>query len=256
MRDLRVNVAGLDFFGDAGPFLIGPEGFSGWDDGVEMRVDQQARPQAHGSIPLPGFQDSRVVQLSGNVLADSPAQLGYLKDRFLGLLNSGQTGRIQVSRPWGTRWADCQLTGQSRFTERGGRDSATFQLQVWCADPVKYGDTNTFAVPSGNSYVQLFHRGNTLSLPTLVIAGSMPGGYKIQSSSGAEYSVTRALVSGTPHTIDMRDGMLQIGSAYASVGVGVAGIWRISPGNNQSIRVIPISTGTATMTAYVTDSFI
>lgn len=256
MRDLRVNVAGLDFFGDAGPFLIGPGGFSGWDDGVEMRVDQMARPQAHGSIPLPGFQDSRVVQLSGNVLADSPARLGYLKDRFLGLLNSGQTGRIQVSRPWGTRWADCQLTGQSRFTERGGRDSATFQLQVWCPDPVKYGDIAAVSVTQGYPYANLVHWGNTLSLPTLVIEGDSPGGYLIQSEAGAQYRVTRALVPGTPHRVDMRDGMLQIGGAYSSAGIALASIWRISPGSKQTIRILSIGTGTVSLTAYVTDSYI
>lgn len=257
MRELLVNVAGLDFFGDSGPFLIGPDGFTGWDDGVDIRLPQEARPQAHGSFDLPGFQGSRSPSMSGHVLADSSAQLANLKDRFLGILNGGQSGRIQVSRPWGTTWADCRLGAQPRFTERGGRGVATFQMQLWCADPVKYGDVKEFPVPAGTSYVNLFHRGNTASLPTLVVAGSAPGGYEIQSSAGARYQVTRALVSGTPHTIDMRDGMLQVGGVYVA-GIGVrADVWRIPPGSSATtIRVTPLTSGSPSATAYVTDSFI
>lgn len=257
MRELHVTVAGLDFFGDSGPFLIGPDGFTGWDEGVETRLPQEARPQAHGSFDLPGFQGSRLPALSGHVLADSSAHLANLKDRFLGILNGGQSGRIQVARPWGTQWADCRLGAQSRFTEHGGRGVATFQMQLWCADPIKYGDVKAVPVPAGAAYVNLSHWGNTASLPLIVVAGAAAGGYEIQSAAGARYQVTKPLVSGTPHTIDMRDGMLQVDGAYVA-GIGVrADVWRIPPGSNATtIRVTPLTTGTPSLTAYVTDSFI
>ena len=254
MRELHVNVAGLDFFGDAGPFLLGPDGFEGWDEGVDMRLEKTGRPQAHGSFDLPGFQESRVVSLSGNVLADSPAQLSYLKERLLGVLAGGQSGRIQVARPWGTQWANCRLGARTRFTERGGKDSATFQMQLWCPDPRKFGELRTY-VASVGSNVTAFHRGNYDAVPRLVVAGSMPGGY-VLTLRGQVFVVTEPLLSGQPHSIDYGDGRLRIGGSIVHGGLGYGFTPLVPPGNVTALAIAPRTTGTATATLTLFDTYI
>lgn len=254
MRELRVNVAGLDFFGDAGPFLIGPDGFEGWDEGVDMRLEKTGRPQAHGSYGLPGFQESRVVSVSGNVLADSPAQLSYLKERLLGILAGGQSGRIQVARPWGTQWADCQLGAKTRFAERGGKNSGTFQIQLWCADPRKFGEVQSFTLPA-NTPTVVFHRGNYEATPYITVSGSMPGGYTL-TVAGWNYAVSRPLVSGTPHVIDYNDGRLRINGSVVQNSIGNTNLATIPPGASITCALYATSGGTGTAVMSLPDTYI
>lgn len=251
MGDLRVTVNGLDFYGDRGPFLIEPGGFTGWDEGVSVRSENVSRPGAHGAYDMPVFLDSRTPSLSGNVLADSPAQLATLRKRLTGLLAAGQLGRIQVARPWGTEWADCRLAGQTKFLERGGTSTASFQLQLWCPNPRKYGDTNTFTFTGTG---ELFQYGNFQASPVFTISGDAPLGYTINGEHGEEYKVTTPLVPGAPHTINFANARLRIGSTLTSNGNGAADVWDTAAGSVS--RYILSSAGTVSATATVTDTFI
>lgn len=240
----RCTLSGRDRFGD---WAVNSS--DGWDDAPDTKGETVSVPNGDGEMDLPVHNEARLITVTGRIIADSHAQL-----HEAGLFLTGPlAGRFQVAGHGPTQWADTtrRAVKFKTITDR----LAQWQLSLKAVDPVKYGDTKDFAVPSGNTYVNLYHRGNYLSLPILVITGSMPGGYRIQSAAGAEYRVTRALAAGAPHTIDMRDGMLQVNGEYVSDGIDIAGIWRISPGNNQTIRIVPVSTGTATMTAYVTDSY-
>lgn len=235
MRELHVNVAGLDFFGDSGPFLIGPDGFEGWDEGVDMRLDKTGRPRAHGSFDLPGFQESRVVSLSGNVLAGSPAQLSYLKERLLGILAGGQSGRIQVARPWGTQWANCRLGAKTRFTERGGKDSATFQIQLWCADPRKFGDLKTFPIAAGTP-ATVFHRGNYDASPVVQINGPVAGGFTITHPGGL-YTAVGDLAAGSTIRVDFNTGRLRLNGNDRSDLVTQADLYKVPSGGTAVFSV-------------------
>jgi len=254
---LRVTIAGLDFYGQGSDgFIISPDGFAGWDDGVDMRLDQLPRPQAHGMFDLPGYQGSRTVAISGSAIADSGRQLHWLRGRLTGLLAGGDTGRIQVERDGDVQWADCRLAAKTMFTEIGGNDIASFQIQVWCPNPLKYGSTNTYSISSGSSYTTLFHRGNTVGYPTVTVSGSFPGGYVLQSSGGAEYRVTTAL-GAIPHTIDMSTGLLVRNGSVVSGGVTRADLWRIQGGSLATdMRLQPITTGSGTAAVTLLDTYI
>ena len=253
---LRVTIAGLDFYGQGlHDFVISPDGFDGWDDGVDMRLENTARPQAHGAFDLPGFQDARTVAISGHAFADSPQRLAHLRSRLTGLLAGGGTGRIQVERFGVTQWADGKLASKTKFTERGGQNVATFQIQLWCPNPLKFGDANQFTI--GSAYEKVFHYGNTVGYPVITVSGSMPGGYVLQSSAGAEYRVTTPLVSGTPHTVDMSTGLLVRNGLAVSGGVTRADLWRVPGGSGATdLRILPITTGSGTASVTLLDTYI
>jgi hypothetical protein len=224
----------------------------GWDDSPETKGETESIPNGDGEYDLPIYNEARIITVTGRILTSSHEQLHQA-----GLyLTGAMKGRFQVSGHGPTLWVDMKRQGSVKF-KPVTNTLAQWQVVGRAVDPVKYGDTNTFAVPNGTSYVNLFHWGNTSSQPFLTITGNMPGGYEIQSAAGARYRVTRALLAGETHTIDMRDGMLQINGSYAP-GIGArADIWRIPSGSTATtIRIQAITTGTATMTAAVTDSFI
>lgn len=257
---LIVTVAGLTMYGrpGLGPFAIIQDGLKGWDEGVDARGEVLARPNASGSFVLPRTLDSRVVSIEGEILAESAIERAAATERLTGILNSGGLGRITVQQPEGTRWAEAMLGGKTVVTKRRGTYRADYQMQLWCPSPDKYGDTAypPLVTTSSDSFRYLHHWGNSLSYPTIVISGAAPSGYILESEGGAVYRVTRGLVSGVPHTIDMRDGMLRVGSQYVAGGVTSADIFQIVPGGvTASIRIRPISTGSPVATVYVTDTY-
>jgi hypothetical protein len=235
-------------------FVISPDGFVGWDDGVDMRLEKTARPQAHGSFDLPGYQDARTVAISGSVFADSNARLRHLRSRLTGVLAGGQSGRIQVDRDGDVQWADCRLASKTMFTESGGQEIATFQIQLWCPDPRKFGESRKFTASVG-SPVTAFHWGNYQAAPKFVVSGSMPGGYTLWVR-GIPFVVTRALTSGAPHTIDYDDGRLRIGGAVIHGGLGATSTPGVLPGVAALVDVTPNTTGTATAAMTLLDTYI
>ena len=227
-------------------------GIDGWHDSPETKGASESVPNGDGEMDLPTYNEARMVTVTGRLIAKSHADMHEAGIYLTGVMK----GRFQESGHGPTQWSDAKRDGRVRFTPITDT-LAQWQISLKMVDPVKYGDVKEFTIAAGTGYVNLFHRGNTASLPTIVVSGSAPGGYEIQSSAGARYQVTRALVSGTPHTVDMRDGMLQVGGAYVA-GIGVrADVWRIPPGSSATtIRVTPLTTGSPSLTAYVTDSFI
>ena len=252
---LRVTIAGLDFYGQGSDgFIISPDGFSGWDDGVDMRLEKTARPYAHGSFNLPVFQDSRTVSVSGNVFADSSRELLHLGNRLTGLLAGGGIGRVQVERFGDVQWADGRLAAKTMFTERGGQNSASFQIQLWCPDPRKFGNSADFVRTNGT--VSVFHRGNYNALPTVVVRGSAANGYRLNGPGGLQYKVTRALVTGIPHRIEFTDGRLRVNGTVVATGADSADVWPVPPGQSVDFDINVLSGGTAEATITITDTYI
>lgn len=252
---LRVTIAGLEFFGQGRhDYVISPDGFKGWDDGVDMRLENTGRPQAHGSFDLPGFQDARTVAISGNVFADDPRQLANLRSRLTGLLVGGGLGRIQVDRFGETQWADGRLASKTMFTELGGQNTAAFQIQLWCADPRKFGDSKTFTVSTATP-ATVFHRGNFSSTPKFTVTGSMPGGYTL-TVNGWNYVVTVPLTSGTPHVIDYNDGHLRLNGLIVQNSLGNTNVTTIPPGQSVGVGLYPRTTGSGSAAMEVLDTFI
>lgn len=233
---LRVTIAGLDFFGQGQhDYVIDPDGFEGWDDGVDMRLQDTARPQAHGSFDLPGFQDARTVAISGHVLADSPRKLAALRSRLTGLLAGGALGRIQVERFGETQWADGRLASKTMFTERGGQNVASFQIQLWCADPRKFGELRAFDVAPGTP-AQAFHRGNYAATPVIQVNGPLTGGFTITHPNG-QFVVLGDLGSSSWVRVDMNTGRLKLNGNDRSDLVTRADVCTVPPGTTTTFTL-------------------
>lgn len=252
---LKVTVAGLEFYGQGQhDLVIGPDGFTGWDDGVDMRLEKTVRPQAHGAFNLPGYQDGRVVALTGHALAESNRYLRSIRNRFTGTLADGDEGQVIVDRDGDIQWANGRLATKPMFTEIGGNDIASFQMQLWFPDARKYGKARDFVRTNGT--VSAFHRGNTKAYPTIVARGSAANGYRINGPGGLQYRVSRALVTGIPHRIEFNDGGLRVNGIRVSTGVDQGDVWPVPSGLPVDFDINVISGGTVEGTVTVTDTYI
>ncbi|MEV8180335.1 hypothetical protein [Specibacter sp. NPDC078692] len=234
----------------------------GWMGRPKSKGASSSRATSHGSVSLPKFNDTRIVTVTGLMEAKSHDDLHEWMDRVNGLLlGSGPVvgdqlggGRLIVAGHGSTRWADVKWDDGTEM-ESITDTLASYQLRLEAVDSNKYGETRSFTIPSGGSLVTTFQRGNASAYPVVVVSGSMPGGYEFATAGGTTFRVTRALTSGTPHTIDMRNGSLKVGSSYVSLGVAEAGIYRIFQAAQVPVRLTAITTGSGTATAYVTDTY-
>ena len=247
---LSVRVGAVEFKGltDKG-FLIGPEGFKGWDDSTPTKRQSVDRPWAHGAFGIRGFRDVRVVTLAGHCFADSEQQLNWYDSQLTGLLADGDIGRIVVEHSGVTTWADCYLDDETQFDMIAAGALATFQIKFWCPNPRKFGDAHTFA-----SGVPAFHYGNFPATPVHVVSGAMSG-YTIYGPAGKQYVVTAPVVAGHPHTIDMATGYLSIDGAVVAGAVSQADTWAIPAGAQVTHALVPTS-GSGTLATTVIDTYI
>ncbi|MFJ4168390.1 hypothetical protein ACIPY3_02655 [Paenarthrobacter sp. NPDC089714] len=259
--DLKVTIAGLEFFGrglQAGTtpeLVLKPRGFKGWTDGVDMRLDDSAIPNQHGSYDRQAYRSARVVSLDSYALTDSNAKLQQIGERVTGLLSGGELGRIEVVQNGETRWADCRLASKTKFEEIA-RDTAEVQVQVWCPDPRKFGDVWTYTATVGGGVVPgVRHFGNAEATPQFVVAGDMPGGYRL-TFRGENFHVIWPLVSGQPHTIDYADGQLWVGGVRIHGGLGITNTPTLPGGVVTALGVVPLTTGTGTATLKLFDTYI
>lgn len=253
---LRVSVGGIEFEGDPfdrdRAFMISPDGWSGWDDGTAVRREDTPRPAQHGSFPVPGVRDARVITISGWILASSSSDLIHMRDQLLSILADGGAGRMVVVQPDRTTWADVMLTDMPTVKVRGTSElEATFTIQFWAPDPRKYGETNRFF--NGEP---MFHYGNFPAAPMLgVTATSAMAGYTIHGPDSKQYVVTQSLPAGQTHTIDMRTGQLSLNGALQLGAVSRADTWSIPPGRQVLHTLTPVS-GSGSLSGTVPDTFI
>jgi hypothetical protein len=229
----------------------GSDGFTieeivGWDDSPDYRTTDIERPQAHGSFEVPAFAGSRRVSISGLCFGDSELELGHLKHQLSGLLSDGLFSRIVVEYQGVTSWADVQRVG-SKFSTIVAGSIARYQLQVWAADPRKFGETRTFA-----GGVASYHYGNFAASPVHTITG-VAAGYTINGPGGKTFTVTQAVTDGNPHTVDMATGFLEVGGVVVVGKVTSADVWAVPAGGT----VTHTLTGAGlTLSTAVTDTYI
>lgn len=226
-------------------FFVESDGWDGWDDGVDYRLDEVGIPQAHGSYDLPAFAGSRRLSVSGLCHADSDERLGWYKSQLTGVLADGLAGRVLVEYQGVTSWAMAHRVG-SKFKTIVPGSLARWQLQVWCPDPRKFGDARTFAAG-----VPAFHYGNFTAAPVLTVSGDSPSGYTVNGPGGKAYVVTVALTSGHPHTIDMETGYLTADGVITTGDVSQADTWGIPAGAQ-----VPMTVTAGNLSALVRDTYI
>lgn len=258
---LHCNIDGVDFVGvgalrpDRPQLVIGPDGFEGWDDGVDVRRDEVDRPWgSDGSFASSGNREGRIVSLSGVAITRSAEETAALGRRLLGVLARGGSGRLTVQSPGGRRFATAYLHGRPRFVVDGlDPTAAKWSLQLWCPDPRKFGDRVPLRVTGPGEAQEIFHYGNYFAAPELIVRGSLPNGYSVQGP-GYTFVVGRAVTSSTPHRIDCATGLLRIGNAVQLGAITSGSGWVIAPGTAPvTHRLVPVS-GTGTLETVLRDT--
>ncbi|ALY08863.1 minor tail protein [Arthrobacter phage Galaxy] len=243
---LSVKLAGLQLHRprEAGRELfLEPDGLEGWDDGVDMRRDAVEVPQAHGAFDTPGYRDARNVVVHGRAWAGTPRRLAVLRAAVVGCLSDGGAGLLEVeTAEEGELSASVRLSAKPVWRRRSPVD-AEWSLQLWAADPRKFGPARRFRVVVDESPVQaqdgvlLWHAGNAEGTPEFVLRGDFPEGYRVHGPGGARFSVTEPLRPGQVHELDFGHGLLRVDGRFVMGKVTEAGVWTVPAGAEVPVRL-------------------
>lgn len=240
---LRGNVP----YGTRGVLIIAEGGFSGWEGSPSGRRASVARPAAHGDFDMPVFKGSRVVSISGHVIARSGFDLMGFRSQLVGIGSGGEPVRISVNQHDETTYAfgrvlDCSFVDSGRADQPVG----AFTIEIVCSDPRKYGESHEF---SGSS-VQVHHFGNFPATPVVEVQGARTGPYTITGPGGRQVTISQSLTASQRHTIDFRSRTVRRNGVVQPAAFSKFEAWAIP----KNIRV-PMSISAGSMTVSVTDTF-
>lgn len=228
MRSLRrARIGGLTFAGWPRDhhddwFVLDQEGIKGVWEGVDVRREDAPLPLAHGSFDASVYLASRVIPISGNMSAQSPAKLVHQIARLTGLLSGGQSDRLYLDDDAGTTWMNVRLGAATQVTQLDAT-TAQFQLTLWAADPRRYGNTNSFSPGS------VYHYGNFRAVADAVVTGPQSAPYTL-TVAGRQFTVTQALSAGQVHTIDTASARVRRNGALQSSVFSKAQSLIVAPG--------------------------
>jgi hypothetical protein len=262
VNQLLVTVGSLEFHGQRSTsqqgydFFIAPDGgFTGWDDGVDIRRERVDRPGTHGSFVVPGYSDSREVSISGWCRARSVAELAVMRDHLTGLLADGGEADVTVDNQGLQLYAQAQLGSKPKFeSDRRDRRFAAYQLQLWFPNPRKYAAARPAEPVAIDVAVKTVNYGNFPAAPVFTITGNMPSGYTIAGPDGKFYVVSRPVLPGQTHVIDMATGWLRIDGVIAYGAISSGATWCVPA--NDSARHTLLGNGIAAFTVEVKDTYI
>lgn len=225
---------------------------SGWWDRPAPKRAGESRANGDGSYPTPVQYGNRLISITGRVMSKNHEYLHQAQSQLnaLGLRGGAQ---LLVSGHGPAQWATVQPRGETTaefMTDKYLR----FQIPLEAIDPFKYGEWRKFSASVGTG-IAVFHRGNAPAFPRVVVSGSMPGGYTL-ILAGQQVVVTEPLVSGSPHTIDYRKRRLYKGGSPVRGGLSTASYARVEPGQRDTFSITPGTTGTATATMTLYDTYI
>ncbi|WOH20123.1 hypothetical protein IRJ34_07305 [Paenarthrobacter sp. GOM3] len=255
--DLLIVIGGLQLFGrpGVGPLTVVKDGLDGWDDRVPLRGEQKAHPQGPGSYVLPRYPESRSVNITGKVLAQSIPEREREGLQLTGLGADGSLQRIEVTKGGLTQWADAHVDDVDVDPIHGTTNS-DYQLTLWCPDPLKYGNTEQYVTTQAAEIGGIINRGNYPATPSLRVQGTSALGYTVYVM-GQPFQVTQPLWFASPHEIDYADGRLRINGVVIHHGLGLTYTPTIPPNTESLLSVTPASAGgTATVTLTLTDTYI
>lgn len=217
----------------------------GWDESPPDKTNTEERPLADGDYDAPVRYGSRLVTLAGRLVAKTPQQAFLARERLAALLR--EPGTFQVDNLGKTRWATAQR-GRIRPGALRGR-LLTFQAEIRFPDPRKFDQEYTVPGSSATA-ASVFHWGTHPAWQVVTVTGSSGGGYTL-TLNGQSVAVTQALVTGTPHVLDYRTGILRVGGSVVRGGLATANFSPINPGMPQTMSI-----NTGSFSAKYHDTFI
>lgn len=222
------------------------EKLTGWYEAPEAKGGGEARPLSDGDFDGQSNYGPRMVTVDGILFHRSRGELVSAMERFNGLAKL-TVQKLVVTDAGLSRYANVKSLGTTWTAHT--LDSSRFQVRLKSDDSFKYGDS--YVITGTSSYpAALYHRGTVPAWPVVTVTGSSAGGYTL-SLNGRSVVVTRALVSGTSHTVDFKTGIIRAGSAVVRGGLSTANFSPINPGMPQNM-----STTAGSITVLYNDTFI
>lgn len=249
---MDVQVGGVTFRGDwdSATYTIERNGLTGWlVGGAAIDRESIKRPSQHGEFDTPGFLTGRLITLTGDVLSSSEADMVADLVALNGVLAAGVSGTMTVTIGGVATTATVRRSGEPTVDVTVFGRRARYQFRFWAPDPRRYGATHTFG-PDG-SVSDIEHDGNFPATPTLKVAGDSSGGYTVTGPGSKLITVTTALESGHPHTIDLATGGLYVDGSRVIGGMTVYQPWTVPAGGTVAASV---SAGTLEVT--VKDTYV
>jgi len=210
------------------------------------------RPRADGDFESQIDYEPRLITFTGRVVSSNHGYLHQAAGILAALPFRGKK-KFLVDGHGPTQWATVDPRGKVSTTFPTDT-RLEFQIPLEAIDPFKYGESYS---PSGavGAGFDVFHRGTVPALPVVTVAGSLPGGYEL-SLGGRLVSVSRAVTSGSPHTVDMATGILRVGGSVARGGFEYSELLSVDPGLPQNFYSVARTTGSGTVTVRFSDTYI
>lgn len=205
----------------------------GWNQRPSVKRNRESRTSGDGSFKTPVFYENRLITINGRLFTKNHDYLHQAE----GILNAlGHRGGVKllVEGHGPTQWATVDPRDSPDLTVITGT-FLQFQIPLEAIDPFKYGESYTVA-GSSSTPAALFHRGTVPAWPVVTVTGTAAGGYTLMLN-GKSVVVTQALVSGSPHTIDFRTGILRAGGSVVRGGLATANFSPINPGLPQNMTI-------------------
>ena len=222
----------------------------GWFGRPQPKSRMEPNVNSDGMQATPVEYGSRLITINGRVISRNHGYLHEASNLISALAFRGGA-ILQVSGHGPTQWA--KVDPRSEVETIFVTDTyLRFQIPLEAPDPFKYGKKRTESFPLGSSG-QVMHRGSVPAWPVVTVTGSAPGGYTL-TRAGRDVTVTAPLVSGQPHTLDMRTGVLRAGGSRVYGAISTAQYWTVAPGLRQTVTAT--GTGTATVRVDVYDTWI
>jgi hypothetical protein len=242
-----------------GPYRVAD--ITGWEGTPPARVDDVARPNAHGSFDAPAWSGPRTVVVEGYCISpeERSALLGEL-GRSMALEGDEDARDLVVAFAGRTLTAHARLTRYGTTLKLWGVGHFGWQAEWWCGDPFRYGAESTlsttlpedvgaleFPLFDGTGLLEfggtlgttgrltLTNPGSAPSWPALEAMGPLPSGFEVvEVASGKRLRWPRDVATGSVISLDSRTGSVSIDGTPGYEGYLTRRQWWSVPAGGES----------------------
>lgn len=230
-RMIPITVDGLKFNVQDGDRLlsVSHDGFSGWWDSPDIRVDSISRLRQHGSFVDQGFNESRMITIGGTAYCGSAEASARTKQDLSALLSEGGTGLLVVDDPWEQPLEAVVQRAVKTRVDWYMPGVLRFQITLLAPDPRKYGrsgtvvtdlpqDTGALVFPlfvggvlgfggagSSSGSVTVTNAGSAATEPVFVVTGPVPS-FQIREPGGSVLEYVLPVPAGQRLVLDAGSG--------------------------------------------------